>query len=122
MSDAYSRILGVIDSSSQATANIFWDESDAKQSKNAFRLSRMTTVAALAFALSFAPSTVVADPWLMEKRQRDAVVTMSVYKEIIGRLITRSEALMIADQILEQAEKERLAIAEIEAANGIQWG
>ena len=122
MSSAASIIFNEIDSSSQATANVFWNESDAKQTKNAVGLSRMTTVVGLACVLSFAPFTVVTDPWLMEKKRRDAVVTMSIYKEVIGRLITRSEALKIADQILERAEKERLVIAEIEAASGIQWG
>ena len=40
---------------------------------------------------------------------------------VIGRFISRAEALRIARKILEQAERERLIFAEYEAARGIQW-
>ncbi len=71
--------------------------------------------------LALSPVTAMADPWLYEKRRRDAVVTMSVYQEVIGRIVSRSEALRLARQILVNAERERLAVAEFEAARGIQW-
>ena len=45
---------------------------------------------------------------------------MEAFK-VIGRFISRAEALRIAREILEQAERERLVIAEYEAARGIQW-
>jgi hypothetical protein len=61
------------------------------------------------------------DFWLMERRRRDCVVTISIYKEIIGRPISRTEALRIASQILADAERERSKYAEFEAARGIQW-
>lgn len=48
-------------------------------------------------------------------------VTMHIYQEILGRFISRIEALRIAREILEQAERERILIAEYEAARGIQW-
>ncbi len=70
---------------------------------------------------AFSPVTAIADPWLYEKRRRDAVVTMSVYQEVIGRIVSRSEALRLARQILINAERERLAVAEFEAARGIKW-
>jgi hypothetical protein len=41
--------------------------------------------------------------------------------KVIGRFISRAEALRIARKILEQAERERLIFAEYEAARGIQW-
>ena len=47
-----------------------------------------------------------------------AQVTVSIYQEAIGRFISRSEALRIAREILDQAEEERLVIAEYEAARG----
>lgn len=112
-----------IESSSQATTTVSCDESDARRFKNAFSSPRNTLAGVgLAFVLCLAPSTAMIDPWLVERRQRDAVVTMSIYQEVIGRLITRAEALRIASQILERAEQERLAMAESEAARGIQWG
>ena len=40
---------------------------------------------------------------------------MSIYQEVLGRFISRAEALRIAREILEQAERERLVIAEYEA-------
>lgn len=38
-----------------------------------------------------------------------------------GRPITRLEALKIALEILQQAEAERAAIAQVEAERGINW-
>lgn len=106
----------------QDPTTYFWRESHERHPEKAFNLSRMTKVAGLVFSLAVSPVTAIPDPWLLEKRRRDAAVTMSVYQEVIGRFISRSEALRIARQILEQAEQERLAIAEFEAARGIQWG
>lgn len=65
--------------------------------------------------------TAISDPWLVERRRRDNAITISVYQEVIGKRISRSEALRIARMVLEQAEKERLDYMEFEAARGIQW-
>jgi hypothetical protein len=86
---------------------------------NAFDLKRLAATVAIAFFVS--PMTVLRDPWLQERRQRSAVITSSIYQDIIGRLISRSEALRIARKILEKAETERIEIFEWEAAHGIQW-
>ena len=42
-------------------------------------------------------------------------------ERLIFYFISRHEALGLAQQILINAEQERLAIAEFEAARGIQW-
>ncbi len=84
-------------------------------------LFRMVKVSGVAAFLAVSPITAIPDPWLQEKRQHDAAVTMSICQEISGRFVSRSEALRIACQILEQAEQERLTIAELEANQGIQW-
>ena len=42
-------------------------------------------------------------------------------ESVIGRPISRAEALQIARQILVCAEQERLQFAEWEAKRGIQW-
>jgi hypothetical protein len=81
----------------------------------------MVRVAGLAVSLAISPVTTMSDPWLNERRRRDAVVTVSIYQEFLGRFISRSEALRLARQILEQAEQERLVIATLEAARGINW-
>ncbi len=82
---------------------------------------RMFRVAGLVLSLAISPLTAISDPWLMEKRRRDAVVSAAIYQEAIRRFVSRSEALRMARQILEQAERERLALAESEALQGIQW-
>ncbi|MGI6139110.1 MAG: hypothetical protein ACOYI9_08750 [Candidatus Hydrogenedentales bacterium] len=65
--------------------------------------------------------TAITDPWVGERQRRDAAVTQTVYQEVLGRFISRTEALQIAREILEEAEQERLAFAEYEAARGIQY-
>jgi hypothetical protein len=84
-------------------------------------LSHITKVAGLALVLGVSTFTAAPDLWLLEKRRRDAVVTASIYKEVLGRPISRNEALRISRQILEEAERERLAFAEWESARGIRW-
>lgn len=122
MNSSSSIDLSDIESSSPATATVFFDESYAKLVKNTFRLPRTTLArVGLAFLLSLTSPTTIIDPWVIERRRRDAVVTMSIYKEIIGRAITRAEALRIATQILKHAEQERFDYAEIEAARGMQF-
>ena len=94
-----------------------WRENNDKPSE-LFRMARVAGFVSLAIS----PLTAIPDPWLMEKRRRDAVVSALIYQEAIGRLVSRSEALRIARQILEQAERERLIVAESEALRGIHWG
>jgi len=40
---------------------------------------------------------------------------------MIGRPVTRAEALRIAREIIERAENERIQFAEGEGKRGIQW-
>lgn len=40
---------------------------------------------------------------------------------VIGRPISRAEALEISREVLERAERERIEFAEWEAQRGIQW-
>lgn len=105
----------------EAPSTGFWGESHAQEPAKFFDIPHIVKVVGLAFSLAVSPVTAITDPWLVERRRRDAVVTMSIYQEILGRFISRAEALWIAGEILEQAERERLVIAEYEAARGIQW-
>jgi hypothetical protein len=107
---------------SQAPSTSFWSEGHERHREKAFNLSRMAQIAGFALSLAVSSVTAVPDPWLLERRRRDAVVTVSIYRQFVGSFISRSEALRISRQILEWAERERLAVAEYEAARGIQWG
>lgn len=99
----------------------FWRETHTQWPGKFFNLPQIAKVAGLAISLAVSPVTAISDPWLAERRRRDAVVTMSIYQETLGRFISRAEALRIAREILDQAERERLIFAEYEAARGIQW-
>ncbi|MCK4826854.1 hypothetical protein KA005_64560 [bacterium] len=94
----------------------------ASLSSKAQNLTDIVKTISLATCLAFSPITAMYDPWTIERKQREAAVTMSVYKGIVGRFISRVEALKLVRQILVSAERERLAVAEFEAAKGIQWG
>jgi len=121
MNSAYTVDLRDGGQTSQATATDFWRESHERHPEKVFGLSIMANVACLDVSFAVSPVTAMPDPWLLEKRRRDAVVTVSIYQEVIGRFISRSEALRISRHILERAERERMEIAEWEAKRGIQW-
>lgn len=99
----------------------FWHHRHAQQPTKYFNLPHIAKVVGLTISLMVSPITAITDPWLVERRKRDAVLTISIYQEVLGRFISRSEALQIAREILEKAERERLVFAEYEAARGIQW-
>jgi hypothetical protein len=84
-------------------------------------MSRLVQVAGLILAIAVAPATAVPDYWFFERRRRDSSTAEWILEGIIGRPISRSEALRIAAQILEQAERERAECAAWEAKRGIQW-
>ena len=57
----------------------------------------------------------------MTKEDKSKALAEADPGEVVGRPISRFEALRITRQILEEAEQERLALAEYEARRGIQW-
>ncbi|MEF3697299.1 hypothetical protein [Desulfolutivibrio sp.] len=97
-----------------------WDQGYYNKTP-ALDVGGLTKAFGLAISLMVSPITVIADPWQAERRKRDATVTMSIYKEIFGKSVSRTEALQISMRILERAELERLYFADEEAARGIQW-
>ena len=66
-------------------------------------------------------ATAVSVDWSLERRRRVAFTVPWVSEGMIGRSISRSEALRISRQIIERAEWERIQLAEWEAERGIQW-
>lgn len=104
---------------SRVPVSDYWNPSYAQNPDKAFELSSLRSkIAAFIFATS--SITAMADPWLLEKQRREAVITVSSYQKYV-HLISRAEALRITRKILEQAEHERIAIADWEAERGIQW-
>ena len=90
----------------------YWNSGpNARFSKNA--------VIFLAWFLS--STTAISDPFVKERIHHERAVTVCYCQETIGRAISRSEALRISLQILEQAERERLEYAHFEAEKGISW-
>ncbi|WP_417911019.1 hypothetical protein [Candidatus Electronema sp. PJ] len=73
-------------------------------------------------AIAVSPSTATPDIWFFEKRRRDTATVALVFEGMIGRRISRAEALRIAEKILKEAERKRIEFAEWEASRGIQWG
>jgi hypothetical protein len=106
----------------QTPSTDIYHETYEKFSEKGFGFFRMAKVAGLAFTLAISSVTAIPDPWLVERKRRYATVTASIYRQFVGIFISRSEALRIAREILEEAERERAAIAEFEATRGIQWG
>ena len=102
-------------------ATSLWTDSPEHQRQSVFGFVQMAKTVGLFVSLAISPMTAINDPWFIERRRRDSAITVLMYHEIIGRFISRSEALRIASHILQQAEQERLSAAEFEAARGIQW-
>ena len=98
-----------------------WVESHARPRENAWSIPRLAQIAGLVFSLTASPATAVVDTWFIERKRRDAATTVWILHEGVGRPVTRTEALRIARQILERAERERFDITEFEAVRGIQW-
>lgn len=82
---------------------------------------RLVQVGGMLLSIAASPATAGPDYWFFERR-RDAAPTVSwILEAVVGRPISRVEALKIASHILSQAERERLEFAEWEAKGGIQW-
>jgi len=99
-----------------------WGESYGRRPESVRPTPRLAQIAGVVLSLMASPATAVADVWFIQRRRHDAATTAwAFFEEAIGRPITRVQALSIARQILEQAERERIEMAEFEAARGIQW-
>lgn len=109
-------------SETDVSASGVWSKSYIKRSETIWdKISRLGHVAAMVLAIAAPPATAIQDYWFLERRRRDASTVTWVLESVIGRKISRAEALQIARQILVCAEQERLQLAEWEAKRGIQW-
>lgn len=99
----------------------FVQRSDHPQPLFLARLGQLGQVAALSLFLMASPATAMPDVWFFERRRKDIATTYWVVEGVVGKPISRAEALRIAQRVLERAERERLELAELEATRGIQW-
>lgn len=102
------------------SATAAWNESFVKRPKT-WVMSRTAQVAGMLIAIAGSPATAVPDFWFFERRLRDTSTAAWMLEAVIGRPVSRIEALEIAARILEQAERERSECAAWEAQRGIQW-
>ena len=98
-----------------------WSESFVKRPDVLWKIGRLGQIAGTVLALAASPATATIDYWFWEGRRRDSSTAAWVLGAVIGRPISRAEALRISRQILERAERERMELAEWEAKRGIQW-
>ena len=109
--------LPEMDSSSSGV----WSKSYAKRPETSWNFSRLGQIAGIVLAIAASPATAAPDYWFWDRRRRGASSGALVFEGVIGRSISRAEALRIARQIIECAERERIQLAEWEAKRGIQW-
>jgi hypothetical protein len=97
-----------------------WSESFVKRPGTPWVMNRLAQVGIL-LAIAASSATAVPDYWFFERWRRGAATATWILEDVIGRPISRLEALRIAARILEEAERERSEIAAWEARRGIQW-
>jgi hypothetical protein len=95
--------------------------SHEEYSKLSHAFPRLSQIAGLVITLLSAPATAIPDIWFWDRRRANTISTVWLMQEIIGRPVSRKEALAIACEILARAERKRIENAELEAARGLQW-
>lgn len=76
---------------------------------------------ALTSTLALSSATAIADPWTDRRKIQEGITMIGVYDLPVGRPVSRAEALRIAQDILETAERERCEFVEWEASRGLRW-
>ncbi len=100
----------------------WWADMSPRPSAARWPSRRRLRSVGLLLSITLSPLTAITDPWLDDRRRQTQATACVVIESIGHRRISRDEALRIARQILERAERERIEIAEWEANRGIQWG
>ena len=99
----------------------FWSESyDQIWEKTISNMPWHPEIKELVLTYSASPVTAVPNYFFGDIR-RDASTVSRGFKGVIGKPVSRTEALQISRQIIERAERERIQLAEGEAMRGIQW-
>ncbi len=98
-----------------------WSKSHVKRPETRWNFYRLGQIAGIVLVTAASPATAAPDYWFWDRRRRDVSTISLAFDGVIGRPISRTEALQIARQIIENAEQERIQLAEWEAERGIQW-
>ena len=99
----------------------YWSKSyDEKWAETISNMPWHPEIKELVLTNSASPVTAVPNYFFEDLRRYASTVSWG-FKGVIGRPVSRAEALQIADQIIERAERERIQLAEGEAKRGIQW-
>ena len=103
--------------------NLFEKEistSGSKYEAGIKRSNKIVPILGIALSLSvMSPATAISDTWTDKTREKYTTVDIIYGKIITGRIISRAEALRLSRQILEEAEKERQIISQLEAKQGL---
>ena len=103
------------------SASGVWIACSEKRPNTPWMTGRLGQFAGIVLAIAASPATATNDYWFWERRQRDSSTVAWISESVIGRRISRREALRITRQILARAERERMELAEWEAERGILW-
>lgn len=103
------------------SASGLWSESYIKRPETSWKVNLLRPIAGVLLALYSTPATAIPDVWFIGNQRRDTATVAWIIDNVVGRRITRAEALRLARQIIEQAERERIQLVEWEASRGIQW-
>jgi len=98
-----------------------WSESFNRRQEIPWMRGWFVWPAGRVLAVAASPATAIRDYWFLERQRRDTSRVAGIFEGVIGRPISRAEALRVASHILEQAERERVELAEWEAQRGVQW-
>lgn len=109
------------DPETDVSASGVWSKSYVKRPETLWKIGGPGQIAGVILAIAASPATAVPDYWFWERQRLDASTAVRFPGYVIGKPISRMEALRIARQILERAERERIELAEWEAKRGIQW-
>lgn len=89
---------------------------------NVLNLPRAACAASVGLIMSLSSVTAIHDVWSDDRRCRDTATLTWIFGMPIGNPISRRQALLLARQILEEAEQHRADFIASEARQGIQWG
>jgi len=84
-------------------------------------LLREACAAGVGLIVSLSPVTAIHDVWSDDRRCRDTATLTWIFEVPIGNPISRRQALLLARQIIEEAEQHREEFIAFEARQGIQW-
>lgn len=111
----------VVTPEADVSASGLWSKSYIKRPEQTWKIQHFGQIAGIVLTFAASSATAGLDFWFWERRMRNTATVAGIFECVIGKRITRMDALRIARQIIESAEQERIQFAEWEAKRGIQW-